>query len=536
MVTIQQIPLEKIRGKRILVLIDPNIEKAARTLGSLIGKSAKLIVATHVGEPGGQSPTKLKLDFPKELSHTLGLRVRKLHDAVGWGVTRAVLEIKPGEIILLENLSLYPQDSANEVAFARQLASLCDVFVDDALEVSHRALASNVGITRWTPISVAGPWLASRLKELEDFCTNPTRPFLAIVGGGHIESKLPLLYSLLPNIDRLFVGGALAFSFLKALGQETGTAPIEVRFLGLIQDFVRKAEMHAELALPEDFIVRAGEGTRCVSALSPTDVPVDIGVHSRARLTDLMTGAHSILWVGSLGVCAQENRATSDWEILQQLYAAIPRRWQRALLAGCELLSSISKTADSSHCSHLSLFGDAALSVIAGQRLPAIEALHVDAVGAKDRVRKPVLLPISGSHQTVEAVRLLSRHIDIENAEIHLLYVQADSQTNDDAGARLLSQPIFTRLAHELARYGLTAHHQVIRHGDPAAQILEYANQIHAELIVMGSCSSSELNHGPYCVPGRVFDNAKCPVLIGHVAVDCLAATLVNGQVSEKSG
>src|SRR2546422_6500032 len=126
MVTIQQIPLEKIRGKRILVLIDPNIEKAARTLGSLIGKSAKLIVATHVGEPGGQSPTKLKLDFPKELSHTLGLRVRKLHDAVGWGVTRAVLEIKPGEIILLENLSLYPPDAANEVAFARQLASLCD--------------------------------------------------------------------------------------------------------------------------------------------------------------------------------------------------------------------------------------------------------------------------------------------------------------------------------------------------------------------------------------------------------------------------
>jgi phosphoglycerate kinase len=526
MITIRQIPLEKIRGKRILVLIDPNIEKAAPTLGSLIGKSAKLIVATHVEAPTGQNPTKLKLDFPKELSHVLGLRVTKLDHVVGSDVTRAVREIKPCEIILLENLSLYPQDAANEAAFARQLGSLCDVFVDDAFEVSHRALASNVGLTRWTPISVAGPWLASRLRELEDFCTNPTRPFLAIVGGGHIESKLPLLYSLLPNIDRLFIGGALAFPFLKTLGHETGTAPIESGFLGLIQDFVRKAEMHAELVLPEDFIVRAGEGTRYVSSISPTDVPIDIGVHSLARLTDLMNAAYSILWVGSLGICTQENRAASDWEILQQLYAAIPRRWQRVLLAGCELLSSLSKTADSSYFSHLSLFGDAALSVIGGQQVPAVEALHVDADRAKARICKPVLIPISASDQTVEAVRLLSRHADIENAEIHLLYVHAqDSQTSDNNETRFLSQPIFAQFSRELARFGLTAHHRVVREGDLAEQILKYADQIQAELIVMGS----------YSVSGKVLNCAKCPVLVARVAGDHSSANLVSKQVAEKS-
>lgn len=376
MITIQQIPLEKIRGKRILVLIDPNIEKAAPTLGSLIGKSAKLIVATHVAGQGEQNPTRLTLDFAKELSRALGLQVTRVDDAVGQDVTRTVLEIKPGEIVLLENLTLYPEDAANEVSFARQLASLCDVFVDDAFEVSHRVLASNVGLTRWTPISVAGPRLASRLREMQDFCTNPARPFLAIVGGRHIENKLALLHSLMPNIDRLFIGGTLAFSFLKALGHETGWAPIEVGLLGLIRDFVRKVETEGELILPKDFIIRAGDGTRCVSSLSPTDVPVDIGVHSLARLTDLMNGAYSILWVGSLGLCTEDNRAASDWEIMQQLYGAIPRRWQRVLLAGCELLSSLSKTADSSYCSHLSLFGDAALNVIGRQQLPAVEALR----------------------------------------------------------------------------------------------------------------------------------------------------------------
>jgi len=140
------------------------------------------------------------LDFAKELSHSLGLRVTKLDHAVGAEVTRSVLGIKPSEIVLLENLSIYQQDAANESAFARQLASICDLFVDGAFEVSHRTLASNVGITRWKPIAVAGPWLASRVKELEDFAANPPRPLLAIVGGSHIETKLSLLDALMSFI------------------------------------------------------------------------------------------------------------------------------------------------------------------------------------------------------------------------------------------------------------------------------------------------------------------------------------------------
>jgi len=402
MLTIRQVPLEKIRGKRILVLIDPNIATAAPTLGSLIGKSARLITATHVGMPGGGNAKKLSLDFAKELSHALGVRVTKLDDAVGCDVTRSILDIKPSEIVLLENLNLYAQDAANEIAFARQLASLCDLFVDDASDVSHRVLASNVGIARWTPISVAGPWLASRVKELEDFRGNPTRPFLAIVGGGHIETKLPLLYSLLPNVDRLFVGGALAFSFLKATGYETGKASVETEFLRFIRGFVEKAGAQTKLVVPEDFIIRHGDYARCVSALGPMDQPLDIGMRSLERLCHLIKCAYSILWVGSLGVYAQEHRSTSDWEVLQQLCATVPRRWQRVLLAGSELVSSLSQLVDSIHFPQFSLFGDAALNVTTGQRLPAIEALHLDTLQTKDRLRKAVLIPVDSPGHAID--------------------------------------------------------------------------------------------------------------------------------------
>lgn len=219
-----------------------------------------------------------------------------------------------------------------------------------------------------------------------------------------------------------------------------------------------------------------------------------------------MNGAYSILWVGSIGASGHDGRSMSDWDILQQLYGAIPRRWQHTVLAGRELLESLSKCSDSSHFSHLSLFGDAALTVISGQSLPAVEALHVEAVDSKSHLRKRVLLPVDESDHGIEAARLLCRHIDIENAEIHLLYVhprhqQTSERRQDinnsscmDAEAGLVSQPIFAKFVRELARYGLRADHHIVRYGDPAEEILEYATQIHAGLIVMGSTASTEID------------------------------------------
>ena len=165
---------------------------------------------------------------------------------------------------------------------------------------------------------------------------------------------------------------------------------------------MEKAGAQTKLVVPEDFIIRHGDNARCVSALGPMDQPLDIGVRSLERLCHLISGAYSILWVGSLGVYAQEHRSTSDWEVLQQLCATVPRRWQRVLLAGSELVSSLSQLVDSIHFPQFSLFGDAALNVITGQRLPAIEALQLDALQTKDRLRKAVPIPVDSPGHAID--------------------------------------------------------------------------------------------------------------------------------------
>jgi phosphoglycerate kinase len=149
MVTIRDVPLENIRNKRIFVLVDPNVERAAPALGSLRGKGARLVVATHLPGPPGGSTERLSLQFAQELSRVLGLRVIKLDSAVGPEVTRAVFDMRADEVVLSENLSIFKEDAANDVAFARQLGMLCEVFVNDAFDTADKPLASNTGITRW---------------------------------------------------------------------------------------------------------------------------------------------------------------------------------------------------------------------------------------------------------------------------------------------------------------------------------------------------------------------------------------------------
>ena len=462
-------------------------------------------------------------------SRVLGLRVIKLDSAVGPEVTRAVFEMRADEVVLLENLSIFKEDAANDVAFARQLGMLCEVFVNDAFDTADKPLASNTGITRWVPIAVAGPWFHERVQYLKQFLGNPTRPFMAIVGGSRIAQKLELLHAILPNLDRLFLGGSLAFSFLKVRGHETGKAPIEAGFRTFIEEFVERARKRVQLVLPEDFLIRDGNTVHCVRSIHSDDEPVDIGVHSLAQLTNLMTGAYSILWIDSLGVGAGRP-SSSDWEVMQQIYASIPRRWQHAVLAGNELVASVSKSADASPFAHLTLFGDAAIDIIAGRKLAAVEALHVGGLRRNDRSRKRVLVPVDGSAHAREAAGLAARHVDVENAEIHLLYVHASesgtaelrSDPNElarmNAEAKMASLPVFEQITAELGRYGLAPHHQVIRQGDPGEQILEYANDIHAELIVMGSHGRSK---GLRLLLGsasqRVVDNAPCPVLIARI-------------------
>jgi phosphoglycerate kinase len=529
MFSLQDLPLERIRGKRILVLIDADVENAAPTVALLQSKGARVITATHLPPQIGTPAAKLSPEFVEHLSDALGRRVLKLDDVAGPEVIRTALNPPPpDQVVLLENLSLYPEDAVNDLGFARQLASLCDVFVNDAFDVAHRTMASNTGICRWVPIAVSGPKLASRVKEVQDFFDNPPRPFLAIVGGKAVPRKLELLYSLLPHLDRLFIGGSLAFSFLNAAGRETGRAAVETGFKRFIEDFASDARKHTQLVLPEDFLIRDGGSVRSVGTLCASDEPVDIGTHSLSQLSNLIAGAYGILWVDSLGVNSERQPAMSDWEILQQLCAAAPRRWQRALIAGQELVESLSMSPGSTQ-SQLSVYGEAALDIISKRPMPALEALHGDAIRPASRPRKRVLMPVDGSDHALEAARLLSRHVDVENAEIHLLYVHPSETAHEvwrdsseiaclKAEAQMAGGAIFSPIERELGRYGLAVHHEVIRIGDPGDEVLKYADEIHAGLIVMGSHGRSKvLRLMLGSVSQRVVDDAACPVLIARI-------------------
>src|SRR6266481_7741440 len=230
---INQLPIDNLRGKRAFVRIDTDIDETGApvdehklrvslpTLEYLTTLGACLVIGTHVGNPGGTPVDSLRLDSVAErLSLLIGKRVRKLNEAIGRNVLSAVAEMRDGEIVLLENLRFYPGEDANDGEFARDLAELCDVYCNDAFSLAHRGKASTVAITRHLRPSTAGLALARELMLFEPVLDKPEAPFVALIAGARIEEKLPMLENLLPRVNRLFIGGALSFTFLKAQGRE----------------------------------------------------------------------------------------------------------------------------------------------------------------------------------------------------------------------------------------------------------------------------------------------------------------------------
>ena len=236
---INQLPIDRLRGKRVFVRIDVDIDEASvevpidehklrgarPTLEILASMGARIIIGTHLGDPDGMPIEQLRVDGVAErLSLLIGKTVRKLDEAIGRTVLTAVTEMRDGELVVLENLRFYPGEAANDGQFARDLAELCDVYCNDAFPIAHRGWASTVAITRHVRPSAAGLALARELTIFEPLLDKPEPPFVALVAGARLEEKLPVLENLLSKVNRLFIGGALSFTFLRAQGREVGTA------------------------------------------------------------------------------------------------------------------------------------------------------------------------------------------------------------------------------------------------------------------------------------------------------------------------
>jgi phosphoglycerate kinase len=477
--------------------------------------------------------------------------VKKIDQAVGPEALRTVGELPSGGVLMLENLYFYPGEQSNDPEFARGLAQLCDVYCNDAFAQAGRGLASTVGITHYSRPAVAGRELSRELVMLESVLDEPHRPFVGLVGGADIEGKLPALERLAPKLDRLFIGGALAFTFLRVRGKEVGAAAVDEAYLPLVSDLLRNTEKHVDIILPQDFIVvnadefrayeeRGREGEvpayRRVldTELLPSDLPVDIGPWTVRRVRELLDGARTIFWNGPMGMWEVEPFREGTLEVAKIALELDCQPHLHSVVCGDSLSRAIrSLDLPFERLRHLTSGGYSALQIVAGRALPAVEALDREIEEVTPPVSHPsrVLLPVDGSAHSVEAARQLGKLIGKGGAEISLIFVQqperlATDQTWTDPQNRMRRQVeqrfeaerVFAEINVELARQGLISHRQLAPEGDPADEILKCADEIDAELIAMGSHGQTGVMRFLMgSVSRKVLDHAECPVLIVRI-------------------
>ena len=443
-VVINQLPVEKLRGRRVFVRIDVDMETSPSgvlfdesklrsslpTLEYLRGVGSRAVIGATLGKPGGRVVESLRLDpVAERLSRMLGSPVRKLSEAIGRDPQGAVAGMRDGDLLLLENLRFYPGEDENDADFARELAELCDVYCNDAFALANLALASTVSITRYVRPAAAGLALARELMMFEAAIDQPDPPFVGLIAGARLEEKLPILENLLPRLNRLFIGGALAFTFLEAKRRDIGSAPVDKALLPLVKDFLKKAEKEVEVILPEDFITvqvdefREYEKSGLIgdppewrleleNGIPPFYLPVDVGPATVNRIKGLFEGARTILWNGPLGVWEIEPFGAATRAVALLIVERVSPRRQRSILCGDSLARAIrSFNLPVELIRHLTTGGEPALQLLAGNPLPAVSALdnELDLVAPIETRPRRILLPVDGSEHSLEAARKLGR-------------------------------------------------------------------------------------------------------------------------------
>jgi phosphoglycerate kinase len=381
-----------VRGKTVLVRVDYNVPlddgghvaDATRivatlpTINDLRERGARIVLLAHFGRPNGKPDPKYSLrPVAEELSRRLGVEVPLAPDCVGPEVERMVKALRPGQVLLLENVRFHPEEEKNDPAFSKRLASLGDLYVNDAFGAAHRAHASTAGIAAYLP-SAAGLLMHKELEVLGGILEDPKRPFVAIVGGAKVSTKLGVLESMLQRVDRLLIGGGMANTFLKARGLEVGTSLLEADLVETAADLDRRAkERGVELLLPTDVVVADtvadGADARVVDATAvPADrAIVDIGPRSIEAYRRALEGAGTILWNGPMGVFEIPAFAEGTRAIARAL-ADSPAV---TVIGGGESVAAVEQLGLADRMTHISTGGGASLELLEGRELPGVAAL-----------------------------------------------------------------------------------------------------------------------------------------------------------------
>ncbi len=385
-----------LKNKKVLVRVDFNvpldenlnvtddrrISAAIPTIKKIISDGGKAILMSHLGRPKGKVNPKYSLKPAAEkLSELLNKKVTLAPDCIGEEVKKIVSEMKDGDIVLLENLRFHEEEEKNNAAFAKQLAELGDVYINDAFGTAHRAHASTEGVTKFIDICAAGYLMQKELDYLGNAITNPERPYCAILGGAKISGKIDVINNLLDKVDSLIIGGGMAFTFFKAEGKEIGKSLLEEEKLDLAKELLEKVKnKKLNFLLPVDVVVadefKNDSPSEVVSVdhISSGKMGLDIGPKTIELFKKELMNSKTIVWNGPMGVFEMDNFAKGTFAVAKALADATVNG-ATTVIGGGDSAAAITKAGLDEKVSHVSTGGGASLEFLEGKVLPGVEAL-----------------------------------------------------------------------------------------------------------------------------------------------------------------
>jgi phosphoglycerate kinase len=359
---------------------DKRIRASLPTIQYALEQGAGVILASHLGRPKGKPNPEMSLaPVAIRLSEVLGRPVKMAPDCIGPEV--AALKPKPGEVLLLENLRFHKEEEANDPQFSKQLASLADIYVNDAFGSAHRAHASTVGMIAYMPQAAAGLLMDKELEWLGKATRNPDRPCVALLGGAKVSDKIEVIQNLMKVVDRLLIGGAMAYTFLRAKNEPTGKSLVEVDKVDLAKSLLAAAG--DKLVLPVDHVVvreiKAGADNEVVTTIGADQIAVDIGPKSIELFEKIIGGSKTVIWNGPMGIFEMPpfDKGTVA------LAKAVAESGAVSVVGGGDSEKAIKSAGVTSKITHVSTGGGASLEFLAGIDLPGVEALTEKTVAAK---------------------------------------------------------------------------------------------------------------------------------------------------------
>ena len=385
-----------LKGQRVFVRVDFNvpledgkitddqrIRASIPTIRALVSQGARVVLASHLGRPkGGPDPRYSLRPVATRLERLLRMPVAFAADCVGTEAEQQARGLEDGQVLLLENLRFHPEEEANDAEFARRLAALGEAYVNDAFGTAHRAHASTEGVPRILHPAVAGFLLEKELSYLGKALDQPSRPFVAILGGAKISGKIDVIEALLPKLDRLLIGGAMMFTFLRAQGRPVGRSLVEEDRIEMAREVLAKAASGGvKLELPSDVVAStAVDGSQpsrvvAVEELGAQDIGVDIGPATIRSFEGSLRDAKTVLWNGPMGVFEVPAFARGTLEVAR-LLAEATSRGATTVVGGGDSAAAVQQADLGDKLTHLSTGGGASLEFLEGKELPGVAALE----------------------------------------------------------------------------------------------------------------------------------------------------------------